>query len=97
MTANPAGLWIAKIALNVSMFLAKQPAEFRAMHIVRNRNTRFTDPLPSGREHLLQFDPGEFHHANAYRAEQAGLQQRSIGRPDGLGVLVSDRCVPDGR
>jgi len=56
MTPNPDGIWMAQISRNMSMFFAEQPAEFRPSHIIRDRDTKFTEQFCS----ILETDGIEF-------------------------------------
>lgn len=46
MTPNPDGIWMEQQARNLSMYFAEQ-GEFRPTHIIRDRDTKFTDEFCS--------------------------------------------------
>ena len=43
MTPNPDGDWMAQAARNMSMIFAEEKPEFQPTHIIRDRDTKFTD------------------------------------------------------
>jgi putative transposase len=43
MTSNPDGDWMAQAARNMSMIFAEENPEFQPTHIIRDRDTKFTD------------------------------------------------------
>jgi putative transposase len=47
MTPNPDGRWMAQIARNMSMVFAEEPEKFRPTHIIRDRDTKFTQQFCS--------------------------------------------------
>lgn len=56
MTPNPDVISMAQAAQNMSMIFAEEPAEFWPMHIVRNRDSKFTEQFCS----ILETDGVEF-------------------------------------
>ena len=56
MTPNPDGVWMAQVARNMSMIFAEEPAEFRPTHIIRDRDSKFTEQFCS----ILETDGIEF-------------------------------------
>ena len=43
MTSNPDGMWMAQQARNMSMIFDDEPEEHRPTHIIRDRDTKFTE------------------------------------------------------
>ncbi len=43
MTPDPDCAWMAQMARNMSMFFSEQPTEFRPTHIIRDRDSKFTE------------------------------------------------------
>jgi transposase InsO family protein len=56
MTPNPDGAWMGQAARNMSMVFDEEPVEFRPTHIVRDRDSRFTEHFCS----ILETDGIEF-------------------------------------
>ena len=56
MTPNPDGIWMAQIARNMSMLFGEQPVEFQPTHIIRDRDTKFTEEFRS----ILRTDSIDF-------------------------------------
>jgi putative transposase len=56
MTPNPDGVWMAQTARNMSMIFAEEKPEFQPTHIIRDRDTKFTDQFCS----ILELDDLEF-------------------------------------
>ena len=55
-TDNPDGVWMANMARNMSMIFAEEKAEFQPTHIIRDRDTKFTEQFCS----ILKTDGIEF-------------------------------------
>jgi putative transposase len=47
MTPNPDNIWMAQAARNMSMTFADEPAECRPSHIIRDRDSKFTERFSS--------------------------------------------------
>jgi putative transposase len=56
MTANPDSRWMAQIARNMNMVFGEEPEEFQPTHIIRDRDTKFTEEFCS----ILESDGLEF-------------------------------------
>lgn len=56
MTPHRDGLWMAQVARNMSMVFGEEPAEFRPTHIVRDRDSKFTEQFCA----ILETDGIEF-------------------------------------
>ena len=56
VTATPDGTWMAQATRNMSMHFVEEPEESRPTHIIRDRDTKFTDEY----EAILETDDIEF-------------------------------------
>ena len=56
MTPNPDGVWMAQVARNMSMVFAEEKAEFQPTHIIRDRDSKFTEQFCS----ILETDGIDF-------------------------------------
>jgi putative transposase len=56
VTFNPDGVWMAQMARNMSMVFGEHTPEFRPTHIIRDRDTKFTEQFCS----ILELDGLEF-------------------------------------
>ena len=56
MTPNPDGPWMAQQARNMSLFFAEQPDEYKPTHIIRDRDSKFTEQFCA----ILESDGIEF-------------------------------------
>jgi putative transposase len=56
MTPNPDGVRLAQVARNMSMIFGEEKAEFRPTHIIRDRDSKFTEEFCS----ILETDGIEF-------------------------------------
>jgi putative transposase len=56
MTPNPDGVWMAQVARNMSMVFGEEKTEIRPTHIIRDRDSKFTEQFCS----ILEADGIEF-------------------------------------